>query len=359
MPRVVTTRRSISQRRWSTHDAQGASSMRPIPVTIIAGFLGAGKTTLLERLLREARGVRYGVLVNDFASINIDAELIKEAGPERIALANGCVCCTIRDDLLAAALELARSAQHPDCILIECSGVSDPRAVAMALTGELAGAAFAIDAIVCLVDAANVMALDFHEIECVIDQAAAADLVLVNKCDLVASESIESIEGMLRDAQPAMRIIRTTNALVPVALISGEIERSESARVAQNFDHHFSHNGHDHASTFSSHAWEMRRALSLDDFTSAVRALPASVFRAKGLLHFSERPAQRAVFHLVGRRSELTFAPYAGDIGASVLVAIGRAGALDVTALVQFFATASLPRANEIPITNAVTGGTS
>src|SRR5262249_15452168 len=102
--------------------------MTPIPVTIVSGFLGAGKTTLVQRLLADARE-RLAVLVNDFAALDVDAALIESAAPDRIALTNGCICCTLRTDLAAAVLELASASPTPERIVVEASGVAEPYGV--------------------------------------------------------------------------------------------------------------------------------------------------------------------------------------------------------------------------------------
>ncbi len=302
----------------------------PVPVTIIAGFLGAGKTTLLNRLLQDTDGVRYGLLVNDFAAINIDAALILEAGPKRIALTNGCVCCTMQDDLLASALELIHSEPSPEHIIIECSGVSDPRSVAAALTSELASDAFKINTILSLVDAANVLDLDFDDTERVIDHAAASDLVLLNKCDIADPEHLDDIEQILRAAQPSMRLIRTKHAGLPLALLAG-------MAPTQSRWHVQSGNKSMHAAGFTSRAWTTSNHLKLAAFEAAVQTLSSSVYRAKGILHFAEHPGLRAVFHLVGRRSDLSFVPRVDGDGSSSLVAIGHRGTFDAYALDVLF----------------------
>lgn len=304
---------------------------RSVPVTIIAGFLGAGKTTLLSRMLREATETRYGVLVNDFAEINIDVALIGDAGPDRIALTNGCVCCTIRDDLLAAALELIRRDVYLDQILIECSGVSDPLAVARTLTSELACAAFRIDAILTIIDAANVLDLGFDETEQVIDQAASSDLVLVNKCDIAGSATVEEIERMLLEAQPSMRIVRTSHVDVPFSMIAGP--RSEPCMSGHGAHSHL----HVHSDTYWTRSWQVDHPLSRDAFEATIRALPARVYRAKGILSFVEQPNHQAVFHLVGKRADLTFEPARQTASSNILVAIGRGAELDTTAIDRLF----------------------
>src|SRR5271167_4012059 len=129
-----------------------------VPLTILTGFLGAGKTTLLNRILTGAHGLTIGVLVNDFGSINIDAELVVGVDGGTISLANGCVCCEIRDDLVESVLLLLDRPQAPDYILLEASGVADPAGIFATFTDPALRESIRLDSVTCVVDAEQVFA---------------------------------------------------------------------------------------------------------------------------------------------------------------------------------------------------------
>ena len=161
--------------------------MNRLPATIVSGYLGAGKTTLINRLLAEDHGLKLAVIVNDFGSVNIDDALIQDTDGGKIALTNGCVCCTMGDDLALALREVLNRAERPDHLVIEASGISDPVAIANSILNE---SGLSYGGIVSLVDAENAGALlnDPLVAPQAEQQIRAADLVIATKCDALTAE---------------------------------------------------------------------------------------------------------------------------------------------------------------------------
>ena len=193
---------------------------RRIALTVIGGFLGAGKTTLLNRLLADARGQRYAVLVNDFGAVNVDAALVASASGDAIALTNGCVCCSIGDDLSAALLRVLQAQPPFDAIVVEASGVSDPWRIAQIASADpmlaLGGVLVLADASVLREQMRDALLADTLE-----RQLRAADLIVLNKTDLASAEELQALRDWLDALLPDTPRFETRHAALPRELLHG------------------------------------------------------------------------------------------------------------------------------------------
>ncbi len=199
----------------------------PIPLTIIGGFLGSGKTTLINRLLADPQGIRFAVIVNDFGAINIDEQLIESHDGQTIALANGCVCCTIGDNFLRTLLQVVTTQPQPDHIVVEASGVADPARI-----GEIAAIDkdLSLDAVVVLADAAQLLQqyADERLTDTIERQIDSADFVLLTKTDLAAQDDVYRCQELLNARRPNLPVQSVVSTEVPAALLL-EVERLEES----------------------------------------------------------------------------------------------------------------------------------
>ncbi len=235
---------------------------KPIPVTVLTGYLGAGKTTLLNRILSENHGKKYAVIVNEFCEICIDNDLIVESDEEIYEMNNGCVCCTVRGDLIRVVEGLMRRPGRFDGIIVETTGLADPVPVAQTFfMDDDVRAKTELDAVVALVDAKHLplRLKDSREAE---DQIAFADVVIVNKTDLVSPEEVARIEDIVRAINPSARVYKTTRSGVDLARVLDQgafnLERAlendphflehghEDHACGPDCDHHHHDHGHDH-----------------------------------------------------------------------------------------------------------------
>jgi len=276
-----------------------------IPFTVIGGFLGAGKTTLLNRLLRGATGRRFAVMVNDFGALDIDGRLLADHGGDTIALANGCLCCTIGDSLVTTLLALLERPQRFDHIVVEASGVADPGRIADLAVLE---PRLVRDGVIVVVDAAEVRqrVADRRVADTITRQLAAADLLVLNKIDLAQDPAL--VRGWL-SMQSAAPILAASHAAVPLDLLFG-------------LDRHGTSNGAATADGFASWSYEWSEPVERETVLAMLRDA-AGVLRAKGIVRFADAPGRRSVVHLVGRRLDVSEDGPWSDGTTSRLVLLG------------------------------------
>ena len=298
------------------------SSSEKIPVTVLTGYLGAGKTTLLNRILSEPHGKKYAVIVNEFGEIGIDNDLVVGADEEVFEMNNGCICCTVRGDLVRILDGLMRRKGKFDAIIVETTGLADPAPVAQTFfIDENVGRKTKLDAVVTVADAKwlNERLKDAPEAK---NQIAFADVILINKTDLVSPDELSDVEARIRGINPYAKLHRTQRAKVPLDAVLGRnafdldriLDLEPDFLGSDDHDHHdHGHNhDHDHAHTHSHgglkhyHDEEMQsialhtdKPLDPDKFFPWVQDLVQkegpSILRCKGILAFKDDD-QRFVF---------------------------------------------------------------
>lgn len=316
----------------------GADDARRLPFTVIGGYLGAGKTTLLNALLADAGGRRIAVLVNDFGSLAVDASLVHRHDGETIELASGCMCCSLAGGFGEAITRVIDRAADFDHVVIEASGVAEPdRVVGWGLTHGLVR-----DATLVVADAECVRerADDRFVGDVVRRQLRAADLVVLNKTDLVTEAAIADVRAWIERTAPGARVLETRRSRVPADVVLGPPggDREDRTRaVPRADDESVAPPSHDHAHVFDS--WTVRRPASIrrESLERFASSLPEGVHRAKGFVRLEEAPDERFLFQQVGRRwtFERMSAPASRvpDGTAVEVVLVGRHGATTTDAL--------------------------
>ncbi len=304
-----------------------AQTSDKIPVTVLTGYLGAGKTTLLNRILTEDHGKKYAVIVNEFGEIGIDNDLVVGADEEVFERNNGCVCCTVRGDLIRVLSGLMKRKGGFDAIIVETTGLADPGPVAQTFfMDEDVAARTRLDSVTTLVDAKHVMQRldDSHEAR---EQVAFADQILLNKTDLVDEADLEAVEARLRGLNPLAPIRRTERARIALDQILGQnrFDLDHIADIRPEFvnpahgedghvhdehcDHDHHHHDHDHGPRGHAHqddicgiSLSLERPIDGQAFTRWLDKLLAEqgpdILRAKGIIDVAGED-RRLVFQAV------------------------------------------------------------
>jgi len=313
-----------------------------IPVTVIGGYLGAGKTTLLNRLLANPRGVKLAVVVNDFGSVNIDAALIANREGETISLTNGCVCCSIGDNLALALHDLAERPNGPEHIVIEASGVADPARIADYAASH---PRLFLDGIIVAADAETVRTRvhDKYVGDLVRHQLETADVIVLSKTDLIDADACRQVREWISTQVRGARVIAAPGAgQIADLMLSGATGYAALSRPQADVEH---------ARQFATWSFVCRQMLDGAALRTVIASLPAAVVRAKGIVRLAEAPERRFVLQLVGRRWSLEPALDGAQAAlashSSVIVCIGPADQLEPESLEALFALTPIADVSE------------
>ena len=298
-----------------------------IPVTVLTGYLGAGKTTLLNRILTENHGQRYAVIVNEFGEVGIDNDLLVESDEEIFEMNNGCICCTVRGDLIRTVQNLMKRKGAFDAIIVETTGVADPAPVAQTFfMDDDVRAAAKLDAVVAVVDARHVLQRleDTQEAE---DQIAFADVILINKTDLVSAEELTAVETRIRSINPYAILHHSERCGIEIAKVldRGAFDLDRILSLDPHFlehghhahecsddcdhDHHHHGDGHGHDHHHHGHGHEDKHSVKSISLTAGdldpemffpwinqvTQVQGPNILRMKGILAFKGDPQRYVI----------------------------------------------------------------
>ncbi len=329
----------------------------PIPVTVLTGYLGAGKTTLLNHLLTQNHGYKCAIIINEFGAVSIDNQLVVGADEEILELNNGCLCCRVRGDLIRCLNDLINRKKRFDYVIIETTGLADPSPVAHTFMASELAEKLRLDGIVTVVDARH-LEKELNDGPEPRAQIAFADVILLNKTDLVSPEDLARVEARIRSMNALAQIHRTRNSQIdpgkilnlkareltsPLTVFTGEAEQHHDHKHAHGHDHkcdahcdHDHEHGHEepephhhHDESVKSFFIEEERALDLKKLevwlSELLKTLGVDIYRSKGVLHIKGQP-KRVVFQGVQMLFDSTPDRFwnAGEPRKSQLVFIGR-----------------------------------
>lgn len=297
------------------HDAAAG----PVPVMLVTGVLGSGKTTLINHILHGSGGRSLAAIVNDFGAVNIDEAVLSASGRSVIGLKNGCICCSLQGDLLRTLRTVLSHGSRIDGIVIEASGVSDPRGIAEALYDPILKDAVRLDSVVTVVDAEE------HDVSDGLWRAQldAADFVVLSKADRVTDKDVLGVRALLRAMRKKTVFVIREAADIPIDIFFGNPPERPDGREGGT-PRRFAD------SRFVHLEWSSEIPVSFSAFQGAVQTFAAQLARGKGFLSIRERPDERFMFQLVGTRASLSPSTQPDPTPGVQLVFIGREEQFDI-----------------------------
>ena len=308
--------------------AETQTETTQVPVTVLTGYLGAGKTTLLNRLLSENHGKKYAVVINEFGELGVDNDLVVDSDEEVFEMNNGCICCTVRGDLIRIVGGLMKRAQKFDGIIVETTGLANPAPVAQTFfVDEDVKAKTRLDAIITVVDAKHLLERLEDSPEAA-DQIAFADVIVLNKLDLVTPEELKAVEARIRQINRFADIHKTTRSDVPADKLLG-LNAFDLERVLASVPDFLEEDSHTHNEHLSSISVTTDKPLDPEKFNAWIghilQTQGQDLLRTKGILSYKDED-RRFAFQAVHMIADGDFlAPWkAGEKRTSRLVFIGR-----------------------------------
>ncbi len=321
--------------------------MKKIPITLITGFLGAGKSTLINRIISEHKGMKFGLIVNEFGDVKLESQIIKTSGEDIVELSNGCMCCVVRSDLVNAVDSLIKASPDIDYIIVEASGLSDPAPIAQTFMMQDLEKRIRLDSILCVIDSLN-FEKNSENYNITASQIKFSDIMILSKVDLVPKEKVEAIEALIKQLVPESTILKDARAVDLDLIIDTskydhdnikDLEIEEHEHEHENEDEHEEHEEHEHEEHEHEehhHAHEhvetvfFKSSKKIDPkkFQELIDNLPEGIVRAKGFINFGpgvEQPEMKYVLQFVGARKQFLLESWTdGEEKQTALVFIGK-----------------------------------